>query len=874
MKSLKVKLSFIAVLALAALLSLAVLFNVNIARADRAVTVNGVSNTNILSVSDSSTAKIRAHKEEALNEYYTLLVLSSDTASINFRKNLAYHWFYNSQIAGNDAPATLTGAEGFFSMEIGFENLDFDKYVIAFESQEYNQTKAGKSKNYIIFTPAEGGKVEIRFTHKLAEDKEDTDAYAHAGESLGTLDKDHIIIRFTGKLADNSGYTVKLSNNGGTTEVNGEFVNVGGNFSKYSSSTTAPVVPISFKALFGDRQKADARMAIYSLNDQLFRVGTFSETTLNAEQQQNLTAYYLKADNGRYNKVPAGEAYKPDTKYYSYNAGVTENNPTDGGEKYYTLGSSSTINDDTAPVLCLGNNLSFIKEGEEITFDYTCIDVLVTSPTVTSYYYLLTDAQAEQLKAGTFKPADLTVKNLYREVSDSDNQYMTLHLDHYAPQSGDYASKNSAFGADLTAKGAVKVYLKLTDMTSTGRTAYILLDWYVKEEYLLKVGNASENNFIAIANDELGVAYGYTDTATKTSNPEAEAWQAAVDAYQAKIDAAAKEQNLKAGSKNYFYLPSAEELFVENASDYTDFSFNIYYKTDSDSGSSGQTASSKKSNTLSINTTKVGDYVFTIYATDKAGNSMYYYKTDKDGEPEKVEFTGEDIWKMREADEKGDYKGLEKHLPWFTFTVAISQIEIEEPGEQKTAYVGTEYKSISFDINGVSYDKKYSLYIFNNELYFKAEGKALTYDEFMEQKEELFKNHKAEYFTRIYSINEMEKTDPEYEVYGDYQWNDESLSFVPQVSNAFYLVECVASSNENSKLSATAYMGISAAAKVKEIKGEDTWLQDNMTSIILLCIAGASLIGIILLLVIKPKEQGDIDTVLEEKQSKKSKKNK
>ena len=57
-------------------------------------------------------------------------------------------------------------------------------------------------------------------------------------------------------------------------------------------------------------------------------------------------------------------------------------------------------------------------------------------------------------------------------------------------------------------------------------------------------------------------------------------------------------------------------------------------------------------------------------------------------------------------------------------------------------------------------------------------------------------------------------------------------------------------------------MGISASVKVEALKGEDTWLQDNMTSIILLCVAGASLIGIVLLLVIKPKEKGDIDEVL------------
>ena len=56
-------------------------------------------------------------------------------------------------------------------------------------------------------------------------------------------------------------------------------------------------------------------------------------------------------------------------------------------------------------------------------------------------------------------------------------------------------------------------------------------------------------------------------------------------------------------------------------------------------------------------------------------------------------------------------------------------------------------------------------------------------------------------------------------------------------------------------------MGIASAPKVKTLRGEDTWVQDNMVSIILLCVAGASLIGIVLLLVIRPKDKGDLDEI-------------
>ena len=67
-------------------------------------------------------------------------------------------------------------------------------------------------------------------------------------------------------------------------------------------------------------------------------------------------------------------------------------------------------------------------------------------------------------------------------------------------------------------------------------------------------------------------------------------------------------------------------------------------------------------------------------------------------------------------------------------------------------------------------------------------------------------------------------------------------------------------------------MGIAAAPKVRDLVGEDTWVQDNMVSVILLCIAGASLIGIVLLLVIKPKNKGDVDEEFELEQSKKKRK--
>ena len=69
-------------------------------------------------------------------------------------------------------------------------------------------------------------------------------------------------------------------------------------------------------------------------------------------------------------------------------------------------------------------------------------------------------------------------------------------------------------------------------------------------------------------------------------------------------------------------------------------------------------------------------------------------------------------------------------------------------------------------------------------------------------------------------------------------------------------------------------MGIAAAPKVDPIKGEDTWVQDNITSIVLLSIAGAALVGIVLLIFIKPKNKGDVDEAVFRSRPKRNKKDK
>lgn len=841
MKSLnsKLKISLFFALCLALIISLSAFFTVNYAYADRAVTIDGEHNTNVLNKTDG--ANIWAHKDG--DEYYLLAVLASDDDAVSYRKNLAYEWYYNEEAEVNSsAPSSLKKALGLFEMEIGFENTDFEYFVLTFESQQFTQTKDGKTTNYLFFVPAEGGKLEVKHTVKEADDEDADDAYNHS-ETVGTIGTDHIKIAFS-KDENTAEGTYDAVISSGSDTLNCTFENIGTTYSKYVSSS---VMPLSFKAKFPENNTKNARMALYSINKQLFRLGTFARATISEEEQANLTKYYTKGDY-RYTKVAAGEEYDSAKTYYSYNPDVIT--VGDGENTHYTLGANSTVNDDTPPVLCLDKGITHVDEGAEISFNYTVIDVL-QSPTTTSNYFMLTKEQAKDTELDA---EDLSKSGLFREVKDSDNQYMIIHADHYTPTAADYDADSTVFGDDFTAKAAIKVYLRITD--SYSGSSYVLLDWYVEDKYLLEIGG---NKYIAVAKDDKGATYAYTDTVNKVSAPESDGWNKIVNDYQAEVTAAAEEQNLKAGTKNNFYLPSVETLLSDGVSDYRDLTYSIYYKTDSDSGTTGQQTTNKNYSQLSINIAKTGKYIFTVYATDASGNEMYYY--DKESN-ELKSFAASEIWNMRAAAEGSDYEGLSHYIPWFEFEVGAAELTIEDPGEQSTAYVGTEYKISSFDINGVAYNSTYTLYRFNSEQYYKDMHEAITYEKFMEDKETLFKEHRDDWFIKIYDINDMRETDKEYEIYGDYKWSAGSLSFVPQDDNAFYLVKCESTSTENQQKSAVAYMGISASVKVKAIKGEDTWLQDNMTSIILLCIAGASLIGIILLLVIKPKEKGDIDEVL------------
>ena len=493
------------------------------------------------------------------------------------------------------------------------------------------------------------------------------------------------------------------------------------------------------------------------------------------------------------------------------------------------------INDDTPPVICLTESVTTVEYGRSISANYAVIDMLATSPRATLNYYVLTN---EQLEAGDLNATG--DESNFVSVSSGSASPVIRGNDSYVPDAEE--------GENFKTECLVKFYYSVQDSTASGgNTDNVFIDWYVPAEYKYTVtaGDGEEYDFIRATDDGEGATY-----VTPASG----------ESYQQLVDEALAGQEASAGTDKYFYLPSFENFISDNVTLYNDLEFSIYYIS-SESGSDTSLAS----NELSIELSADGLYRFAIYATDSAGNDMYYI----DEEGEKVTFTGSDLEALLEDPANSD---LVDYVPVYQFTVNYGGLTVTDPEGQEIGYVGTEYSAFVFEISVLSsnYTTSYTLYIFDRLTYTRDNG-PISYAQFIGMVSELFNDPetRAAYFQTITPADEVENTDPDYELYTDYAWDPDNLSFVPQEDNSFYVIRMSAKDNIYNTGEIESFMAISVSAAADHIAGEDDWLENNLVSIILLCVAGVALIGIVLLIVIKPKEKGDID-VIDEKASKRS----
>lgn len=766
--------------------------------------------------------------DEQKSVRYTLFKIGSGE-EVSYRQNLAYSW-----ISGAKHSDEIIGGELYtkdaLSMELYFPEINFKRFYIKFESQQNVLTKDGKSVNYLVFTSVGSGdnkSVQVSVSQTIEEKDGEIEGMVDIGSPVAK--NEHILFELGGY--SNGDYVVKVN---GQTAENALFKNVYEKYATYVASGDSAVTPLTFGAVFEGESTVEtengAQMALVDISGQSFEMHR------------------------------QGDAYK--------------------------------VKDTAAPVICFSQTPSYLEYGKSIGFQYKVIDVLASSPRATAYYYVLTgnqvadpdydydktDYSAETTDGESGGEGDGEAEaetNPFIKVTSSSGIRIVTDDQTFIPR--------KYLKSDVM--GLVKIYYELSDVssTSTAQTDKVFVDWYVKEEskdttalenvYDYKNGSG-ESYFLRLIKSKEGATYARQGDA-EASNPLT-AYKASVEEfrenYQNAIDDAIsklEDGKLYAGG-NKFYLPEIKLDFLDDYLVGTDYKYSIYYR-----GSSSGTHSSLAFNQLAIDLNDADvTYRFTILITDTFGNPMRYPtdEVDESGNVVWEEITSDDVWNEEFSD----------LLPFFEFDVSYKEATAENPESLSLSYVGTSYSGVSFKITGVSqtYTTAYKLYVFDSNAYYKDHNETMDYDTFVKDTEELLKNPEMrKYFTTVKPASELLESDENYEKFKALNWNATSITFTPQSVSDYYVVELKLTDNR-SQQSTTNYATVAASVQTTPLKGESDWLGNNKTSVILFVVAGICLIALIILLVIKPKDKGDIDAIYTEvggngsEKSEKPKKNK
>lgn len=741
---------------------------------------------------------------------YAMFKVGKDE-TVEYRQNLAYSW-YTSATENNR-----------FSMEIGFDNAAFERFVIKFQSQQYVLTEDKISENYIVFTPSQTeGKVDMSVVQKL---EDDTTLTPVASYDLGS----HIIIAF-GDFNDGE---YPLIVNGDTVA---SFKNVYEPFATYVSSGDKAVTPLTFSATFAEGQQDNtANMVLYNINGQSFEFKSSKVVEGNVVYETKIT------DNTApvmcFTKTPS-YLIDGDDIGFDYKVIDVIGTSTRATAYYYVLSGDQYQADNFDY-----DKYNYSGEGDNAS-DNPFIEV-----TSSSSIRIIRDEN-------TFIPSSLYNENVYGLVKIyykiSDRLGNSAQSDYIF---ADWYAKDEALVdiADLKGSGTSSKFLKLID----------------EEAHKPGLTYAQKDDVdLTVVTDPL-VEYKQTIQKFQT-------------AYQKKINAsiaALEDGKLYAGTDSKFYLPSFDNLTDESGNPLTfdladtddyytkgDYKYSIYYKAKT-SGSSTSLAS----NALAISLGEADvNYRFTIYITDSFGNDMRYPTLGDNGEIVWESIAADDVWSE-------DFADL---LPFFEFHVSYKEATATPPESLSIAYVNSSYSGVSFSIKGVSgtYTAKYSLYVVDRDKLNDELGETLTYERFKDRVDELFEDAKyRKYFTTVKPANSLLETDEDYELFKELNWNATSISFTPRSVNDFYVVRLTLEDN-NSKQTDYQYAVVSASVETTSLKGESDWVEKNLAAVILFSVAGVFAVVFVILLIIKPKDSDDIDQVyieeVEKEKGKKSKKGK
>ena len=476
------------------------------------------------------------------------------------------------------------------------------------------------------------------------------------------------------------------------------------------------------------------------------------------------------------------------------------------------INESGDVQDNTPPALVVNNDIRQFFFGTKISLDTLAIDVCNTSGITTDEYYYYPGLNAE---------------------TDPDDENATLTIGE-----GDAARVYAALDSDTlffpetfgTNEPQISIAYSVTDGDNS---ANYLIDWsaQVNGNGFIDVLDANE------VDDNPTTTFITYENGVLTENTDA------IDEYTQAVKKASYKDgdeangSIQVGEGAYYYIPAFKEYVQDNSCGYTDMEFTVYYRTDS--SSSVQTVSGSYDE-LRIELTAEGRYQFRIVPTNSAGNAMVGIFAS--GPDDAVRYSEDDI--------TTDNVFEAANLVTFEFTVQYTGPSIEKPeDDDDTGYVDATYTVEDFEIVGISgsYTEHYRLYYFEA----KDPTRGLTPSQLRTADENGTISELGEWKLINKYDDTLDEDDENND--NDYSWNpDSSLSFVPQ-ERGFYKVELIVTSDNLGAKTEAKYIEIAADADV--IRGETYWLENNIWSLVFLGIGVLCLIGIVVILLIKPKDK-------------------
>ena len=274
-------------------------------------------------------------------------------------------------------------------------------------------------------------------------------------------------------------------------------------------------------------------------------------------------------------------------------------------------------------------------------------------------------------------------------------------------------------------------------------------------------------------------------------------------------NAEGKETSVYLGSE--FKVPSMADLVQDNYTAYNDLKYTVYYRN-------AETATSTSSFSFKLNV--IGDYIFYAIFEDAEGNKMDVEKFLK-------EVDGEDQ--------------LQDNLFTFRFDIQDNaDISVERAIAQGVGYVGVNYTASKFTVEASGCKLTYKLY-YTSSTKAEANDSNVVWKEIPKASSVKSGYNKDGFdYAAVKAIN-----------------YDGTLTFKPTKIGSYKIV-CTATSEVSDRKDEDATV-IRVYGEPTVYEAPSTWLRDNAWSVVFLSVGTLCLIGIIVLLFIKPKDDVDND---------------